>query len=165
MNLVRYMTEDMVKLEMTTVVEERPESNSIERWRQSGKELILEELVTLLENGSRIGNRSKLLQDFINRERQSTTGLTDGVALPHIRSLQAKDFMLAFARSSEGYDFGALDGKPSYLFFVMAAPPYDDSLYLKAFKALCEKLRYESFRQELMSATQPGEILRALRTA
>ncbi|MCK4632129.1 MAG: PTS sugar transporter subunit IIA, partial [candidate division Zixibacteria bacterium] len=99
------------------------------------------------------------------RERKATTGLGHGVAIPHIRSLQAKDFMIAFARSTRGYDFDALDKKPTHIFFVMAAPPYDDTFYLRAFKTLAEMLQYESFRKELMQVESPGEIIRAIRTA
>ncbi len=163
MNLSRYFTEDLIKLEMTTVIEPLGEDESAERWRQSGKELILEELVSLLEVGNRIGNRSKLLLDLINREKKASTGIGHGVAVPHIRSMQAKEFMIAFARSTEGYDFGSLDGNPAHLFFIMAAPPYDDNLYLKAFKALAEMLQYESFRENLLSLQSPGELIRALR--
>ena len=71
--------------------------------------------------------------------------------------------MIAFARSSEGYDFGSLDTNPTHMFFIMAAPPYDDNLYLKVFKSLAEMLQYESFREELMSLQSPGELIRALR--
>ena len=117
----------------------------------------------LLETGNHIGNRTKLLTDFINRERKATTGIVDGIAVPHIRSMQARDLMIAVARSSAGYDFGALDGEPTHLFFVMAAPPYDDALYLRVFKSLMEKLQYESFREELMEATEPGELLHTIR--
>jgi PTS system fructose-specific IIC component len=125
---------------------------------------VIEELVELLDSSYRIGNRSKLLIDFINREKKATTAIGHGVAVPHIRSMQAKDFMLAFARSAEGYEFDAPDGKPVHLFFVMAAPPYDDSLYLKAFKSLAEMLRYEQFREELLNMESPGEIVRVMRS-
>jgi PTS system fructose-specific IIC component len=148
---------------MVTVVEPLLEGESVEKWRLEGKRLIINELVDLLENGSRVGNRTKLQNDFFNREKKASTGIGEGVALPHIRSLQAKDFMIAFARSSVGYDFDSLDRLPTHLFFVMAAPPYDDSLYLRAFKSLAEMLQYESFRQELMNAGSAGEIIRAMR--
>jgi PTS system fructose-specific IIC component len=164
MKLSRYMREDVIKLEMTTVLETSDDGNSIERWRQRGKETIINELVDLLESGYRIGNKSKLVLDFINREKKATTGIGHGVAIPHIRSMQAKDFMIAFARSNSGYDFEATDNQPAHLFFVMAAPPYDDVLYLKAFKALAEMLQYESFRQELLTIQTPGEIIRAIRS-
>jgi PTS system fructose-specific IIC component len=163
MNFARYLTEDLIKLEMTTVVEPLADDGNYDKWLQNSKETILDELVTLLNDGARVGNKSKLLTDFINRERKATTGLAHGVAVPHIRSLQAKDFMLAFARSSTGYEFDAIDKQPSHLFFVMAAPPYDDQLYLRAFKGLSELVQFDTFRQELMDAGSEGEIIRIFR--
>lgn len=164
MNLSRYLTEERVKLAMTTVIEPYTNGGSRDKWLQRSKELVLEELVDLLDQGARIGNRNKLLIDFVNREKKASTGIGHGVAIPHIRSLQAKEFVLAFARSQDGYEFDSIDKAPSHLFFVMAAPPYDDSFYLKAFKALAEMLRYDSFREELMSVQSPGEVIRALRS-
>lgn len=164
MNIARYMNEDAIRLQMTTVVEAWDEGSSIERWRQQGKERILNELVDILSSGNRIGNRAKLYLDFINREKKATTGIGYGVAIPHIRSMQAKEFIIGFGRSASGYDFGSLDGKPAHLFFIMAAPPYDDSLYLKVFKNLMEQLQSESVRQELMEVTSPGEVIRILRS-
>jgi PTS system fructose-specific IIC component len=163
MHISRYLTEDRVKLEMTTRIEPASDGMSIDKWRQRGKEAILSELVDLLEQGNRVGNKTKLLLDFVNREKKATTGIGTGVAIPHIRSLQAKDFTIAFARSSEGYDFESLDGQPVHLFFIMAAPPYDDTLYLRAFRALAEMLHQESFRKELMELKSPGELIRAIR--
>jgi len=163
MNISRYMSEHAIKLEMDTQIEPLEEGCSAEKWLQNGKEMILDELVTLLENGNRIGNRTKLLLDFVNREKKATTSIGYSIAIPHIRSKQAKEFMIAFARSSQGYDFGALDGEKAHLFFIMAAPPYDDALYLRVFKAMMDKLQYESFREELMAAESPGEIYRIIR--
>jgi len=163
MNLSRYFTEDRILLELKTVIEPYEEDSSYEKWLQNGKELILKELVGLLGNRNRIGNPRKLLIDFYNRERKATTGIGHGVAIPHIRSLQAKEFMIAFGRSTKGYNFDSIDKEPTHLFFVMAAPPYDDALYLKIFKVLAEMLQYESFREELMNLTSPGELIRTIR--
>jgi len=157
------MSESLIKLDMETVIDPPEEEQSVERWRQQSKALILFELVDLLDITGRIGNRNKLLLDFVNREKQATTGIGHGIAIPHIRSKHASEFMLGFARSSVGYDFDALDGEPVHMFFVMASPPYDDSLYLKVFKALAEMLQYDTFRDELLSVWSPGEILRAVR--
>lgn len=164
MKLSRYLPEASIKLQMESVIEPAAEGVSIEKWRQNGKQVIINELVDLLENGARIGNRTKLVSDFINREKKATTGIGQGVALPHIRSLQAKQLMVGFARSESGYDFGSLDNQPAHLFFVMAAPPYDDSLYLKVFKSLAEILQYEDVRQRLMEATSAGEIIRTIKS-
>ena len=163
MNISRYLTEGSVKLEMTTEIDPFIEGMSIDKWRQTGKEKILGELVALLENGNRIGNRTKLLIDFANRERKASTGIVSGIAVPHIRSMQAKDLMIAFARSTKGYDFGSFDGELTHIFFIMAAPPYDDTLYLRVFKTLMEMLQYESFRNELMSVNNSGELIHAIR--
>ncbi len=164
MKLSRFLTEEVIKLEMETVVEPPAEGASVKRWQEENKRLVLNELVSLLESGSRIGNRTKLLNDFINREKKATTGIGRGIAIPHIRSLQAKDLMLAFARSTPGYDFESLDDKPVHLFFIMAAPPYDDDLYLKVFKSLSQMLQHESFRNELMQVESRGEIIRAIKS-
>ncbi|MEE8577538.1 MAG: PTS sugar transporter subunit IIA [candidate division Zixibacteria bacterium] len=164
MKLSRYISENLIKLEMSTQVEPFENGDSHDRWLQQGKEKILVELVDLLCADNRVGNRSKLLTDFINRERKATTAIGRGIAIPHIRSLQAKEFMIAFARSTSGYNFDSPDKQPSHLFFVMAAPPYDDVLYLRAFKALAEMMQYETFRDELLNATQTGEIIRSIRS-
>ena len=163
MNLSRYFKEELVKLEMTTVIEPLTEEMSEVKWKQRGKELVLDELVTLLESGARVGNRTKLLLDFVNREKKATTGIGHGIAIPHIRSMQAKEFSIAFARSTKGYEFDSLDNEPAHLFFIMAAPPYEDDFYLKVYKSLAEMLQFDSFRDELMSIQQEGELIRCLR--
>lgn len=163
MHISRYLTEDRIKLEMATEIEPLVNGGSLDKWRQRGKEAILSELVELLEQGNRIGNKTKLLLDFVNREKKATTGIGMGVAIPHIRSMQAKDFTIAFARSIQGYDFDSLDHEPAHLFFIMAAPPYDDTLYLRAFRALAEMLRHESLRNELLAVQSPGEVIRLIR--
>jgi mannitol/fructose-specific phosphotransferase system IIA component (Ntr-type) len=70
---------------------------------------------------------------------------------------------MGLARSKKGYDFDSLDQEPVHLFFVMAAPPYDDALYLKLFKALAEILRFDYFREELLQASSEYEIIRAIK--
>ncbi len=148
---------------MTTKIEPPEEGQSIERWRMEGKRLVLSELVDLLNENARVGNRNKLLLDFFNREKKASTAIGHGVAIPHIRTKHAGEFMMAFARSTEGYDFDSLDNEPTHLFFIMAAPPYDDALYLKVFKSLAEMLQYESFREELMSVQSEGEVIRVIK--
>ncbi|MEA2031881.1 MAG: PTS sugar transporter subunit IIA [candidate division Zixibacteria bacterium] len=163
MNISRYINESAVRLEMVTNLLPLEEGQSVEKWREQCKALILLELVDILDENAHVGNRNKLLLDFTNREKQSSTAIGHGIALPHIRSKHSKEFMIGFARSINGYDFDAPDGEPVHLFFVMAAPPYDDSLYLKVFKSLAEMLQYESFREELMSVSSPGEVIRAIK--
>jgi PTS system fructose-specific IIC component len=164
MNISRFINPELIKLEMEVQIEPDPDSQLHPDkilWRR--KRAILCELVELLEKSGRVGNPKKLLVDFLNREKKATTGIGHGIAVPHIRSMQAKEFILGFARSTEGYDFDALDNGSVHLFFVMASPPYDDALYLKVFKALAEMLQFDYFREELMNASEEYEIIRAIK--
>ncbi|MFQ6031289.1 MAG: PTS sugar transporter subunit IIA [Candidatus Zixiibacteriota bacterium] len=164
MEISRYLKPERIKLEMKTEINIAPDSslhpNKI-LWMR--KEAILKELVDLLEISGKVGNKRKLLLDLVNREKKATTGIGHGLALPHVRTMQAKEFIMGLARSKKGYDFDSLDKKPVRLFFVMAAPPYDDALYLKVFKALAEILRFDYFREELLNASSEYEILRAIK--
>ncbi len=164
MNISRYLSPELIKLEMETEIECDPDSElHPDKLLWMRKEAILGELVDLLEMSGKVGNKRKLLVDFLNREKKASTGIGHGIAVPHIRSMQAKQFVVGFARSREGYDFDSLDNGLVHLFFVMAAPPYDDTIYLKAFKALAEILRFDYFREELLNASSEYEIIRAIK--
>lgn len=153
----------MIVLDLQCEQEPPPEDPNAHKWRERNKERILAELVNILDLSCRTGNNCKLLTDFINRERKASTAIGHGIAVPHIRTMQAKEFIMGVARSKEGYYFDSPDGEPVHLFFIMASPPYDDNFYLKIFKALAESFQYESFRQELMDAQEPYDIIRAFK--
>ena len=164
MDISRFLKPELVKLEMETEIDSDPDSQVHPDkllWRR--KEAILCELVELLERSGKVGNPKKLLVDFLNREKKASTGIGHGIAVPHIRSMQAKELIMGFARSVEGYDFDSMDNGSVHLFFVMAAPPYDDALYLKVFKALAQMLRFDYFREELLEASSEYEIIRAIK--
>ncbi len=163
MNISRFLNEELILLDLQAEQEPPPEDSNSSRWRERNKERILDSLVTILEISNRTGNRCKLLTDFINRERKASTAIGRGIAIPHVRTMQAKEFLIGFARSSEGYYFDSPDKGLVHLFFIMAAPPYDDTFYLKIFKALAESLQYEQFRQELMAAEKPYDIIHAFK--
>jgi PTS system fructose-specific IIC component len=161
MNLARLLDPELIKLSMDTRIETESGTMPTAKQNRQNKELILDELVSLLEKSGRVGNRTRLLTDFINRERKASTAIGYGIAIPHVRTYQAKDLVIAVARSVEGYEFEAPDDGPVRLFFAMAAPSYDDSLYLKVFKALAEVLRFDYFRDRLMTAETEYDIIRA----
>lgn len=163
MNLARLLDPALIKLTMETRFEPPADGEEkTRRQRRDDKEQILDELVALLEKSGKVGNRTKLLTDFINRERKASTGIGHGIAIPHIRTYQARELVIAIARSADGYDFDALDGQPVHLFFVMAAPSYgDEALYLRVFKALAEVLRFDYFRERLMTVGSEYEMIRA----
>ena len=165
MNLTRYLSTDLIKLEMQPPEPppEDPDAN-LEKFRQQQKEKIIEELVDLLDNSGRVNNKRKLLTDLINRERRATTALGHGIAVPHVRTNNVRDITVAIARSREGLDFDSMDGKPTHIFFVVVAPPYgDEDLYLKIYKHLAEITKFSNAVAELMEVENPGEMIRVLR--
>jgi len=164
LNISRFFKPELIKLELDTSIEFDPDREIHPQKRLwTVKEAILKELVDLLENSDKVCNKNKLFIDLINREKKASTAIGKGIAVPHVRTMQIRDLVIGFARSKEGYEFDSIDKKPVHLFFVMAAPPYDDSLYLKVFKALAELFHSDSFFNELMSANSEYEIIRAIR--
>ena len=127
------------------------------------KETILAELISVMDNSGLVSNPKKLLLDFVNREKKASTAIGNGVAIPHIRSMQAKDLIIVIGRNREGYEFDSMDGEPVKLFFCMAAPPYDDSLYLKIFRELALRFEHPGFIDDLLKAENEHEIIFAFK--
>ena len=164
MKISWFLTPELIKLEMGSRLELDPETElSPPRKILLLKEAIIHELVELLDKSGKVRNKNKLFLDLFNREKKASTGIGNGIAIPHVRTLQVKELVMGFARSPKGYDFDCMDGQPAHLFFVMAAPPYADTLYLKIFKSLAEILQFESVREKLLQATTEHEIIRAIR--
>jgi mannitol/fructose-specific phosphotransferase system IIA component (Ntr-type) len=164
LNISRYLKPELIKLELETNSEFDSENNlSPQKKLWQTKYAVLEELVNLLDQSGKVCNKKKLFVDLFNREKKASTGIGKGIAFPHVRTMQARDFVMGFARSNHGYDFDSLDKLPVHLFFVMVAPPYDDTLYLRVFRSLASLLQYDSLRDELLAAHDEYEIIRAIR--
>jgi len=165
MRLSKYLTPELVELNLDSLVSlDFPEEMSPQRVVRETKERVVAALVGLLDRSGKVRNSHRLLRDLHNREKKATTGIGGGVALPHVRTIQVKEFVIAFARSDRGLEFDALDGKPIDLFFPMAAPPYEDTFYLRVYKSLADLLRFENTVRELREASDPHEILRIIRS-
>jgi mannitol/fructose-specific phosphotransferase system IIA component len=95
------------------------------------REQVIAELADLLDASGAVSNRNRLFTDLFNREKKACTAIGDGIAIPHVRTIQARRFIMAFARSGEGLPFRAPDDEPVYLFFAMVSPPYEDRMYLR----------------------------------
>jgi PTS system fructose-specific IIC component len=106
---------------------------------------------------------NRLRCDLVNREKKATTGLSNGVAVPHVRTREAREFVVAFARSTPGLEFDSLDGQPAHLFIALVAPPYDDTLYLRIYKQLAEAFVNKDAARILMVARDEGEVIRAFK--
>ena len=164
LNISRCLKPELIKLELETNCVFDPENNlPLQKRLWQTKYSILEELVDLLDTSGQVCNKKKLFVDLFNREKKASTGIGKGIAFPHVRTMQARDLVMGFARSTKGYEFDSLDQLPVHLFFIMVAPPYDDNLYLRVFRSLASLLQYDALRDELLTAKSEHEIIRAIR--
>ena len=131
-------------------------------FRSRIRDELLEELCDLFEATGAVSSRTRLFRDLQNREKKAVTAIGGGVALPHVRTLQAREFVMCFARSSEGLPYRAPDGEPVHLFIGMVAPPYEDRTYLRVYKTLAPILQDPERLEEFREATDETEVLRIL---
>ena len=125
----------------------------------SNKQEVIEELVNKLDTAGRLSDRDGYKQAIIKREEQSTTGIGEGIAIPHAKSGAVKEASLCFGRSKDGIDYESLDGKPAKLFFMIAAPEGANDTHLDTLSKLSSMLMYDDFRQALLNAGSADEIL------
>lgn len=167
MRINQFLSEDLIKLNMETVRDPEVEEQLA---GQEGKliayyrELIVDEIAELLYSSGKVGNRNKLYNDLLNREKKACTALGQAFAIPHVRTMQAKDMVIGFLRSQEGLPFGAPDGLDVHIFLPIVGPPYNDKIYLKFYRRLGELLMGDGILERFMEVDHPGEVIRILST-
>jgi PTS system nitrogen regulatory IIA component len=125
-----------------------------------GKREVITELVGALPRVQ--ADPDQLIQVLMEREKLGSTGIGDGVAIPHGKLAAAGGLLASFGRSREGVDFDSLDGKPTHLFFLLVAPEDSAGVHLKALARISRLLKDAQFRQTLMVAQSAEEIYRAI---
>jgi mannitol/fructose-specific phosphotransferase system IIA component (Ntr-type) len=164
MILGRMLRPELIRMELQTARPPAPEAPfDQQRFVWSIKESVLGELTDLVALSGRIGSANRLRCDLISREKKATTGLAHGVAVPHVRSREAREFVVAFARCTPGIEFDCLDGGLAHLFIALVAPPYDDFQYLRMYKQLAEAFVHRDAASVLMAARDEGEVIRAFK--
>ncbi|MFC3041657.1 fructose-specific PTS transporter subunit EIIC [Virgibacillus xinjiangensis] len=126
------------------------------------KQDVLSELINQLDQAGRLQDKEAFQEGILNREEQSTTGIGEGIAIPHAKSAAVKEPAIAFGRSQEGIDYESLDGQPAHLFFMIAASEGANNDHLEALSRLSTFLMDEKFRADIMKATSKEEVLRAV---
>ena len=166
-NILRFLHEDCIEMCLRTLPSEpADEETEAQRERRllKDKELVLQELTDIMDRSGSVVNPTKFYKDLVNRERKATTGIAPGIAIPHVRSLQVRQFTMGFARAAEGgMPFDSLDGSPTRLFFMLAAPPYEDKTYLKVYRQFAEMIQHEWVVDSFLDAENPQDVLNVLR--
>jgi fructose PTS system EIIBC or EIIC component len=128
----------------------------------SSKEAVIDELVNKLDEAGRLTDRKLYKEAILTREAQSTTGIGEGIAIPHAKTKAVKTPSIAFGRSRTGIDYEALDGQSSHLFFMIAASEGANNAHLETLSRLSTLLMDEKFRQKLMTAASVDELLKVI---
>jgi len=120
--------------------------------RANTKTEIIRELAHLMAENDRSLDESVISEVLMERERLGSTGIQDGIAIPHGKVPGLEKIVIACGRSAGGIDFDAHDQKPTHLFFVLLAPEFAAGQHLKALARLSRLLKESSFREKLMAS-------------
>ncbi|QIZ08629.1 PTS transporter subunit EIIA [Priestia megaterium] len=123
---------------------------------------VIEELVGKLEAAGRLESRENYKEAILKRESQSTTGIGEGIAIPHAKTSAVKTPAIAFGRAVNGIDYESLDGQPARLFFMIAASDGANNTHLETLSRLSMLLMDADFRQVLLKADSIDFVLKAI---
>ncbi len=122
------------------------------------KEGVLRELVRAIARVEKKINEDRLLEILLERESLGSTGIGDGVAIPHGKSNEVDRLIASFGRSLPGINFDALDGKPTHLFFLMVAPENSAGIHLQALAKISRLMKDHLFRKRLLEVNSAEEL-------
>ena len=125
------------------------------------KEGVINEMVQSLVDNGVVTDFETFKAGIMNREAQTSTGLGDGIAMPHSKNEAVKEATVLFAKSNKGVDYASLDGQPTDLFFMIAAPEGANDTHLAALAELSKYLMKPGFADKLRQASTPDQVIAA----
>lgn len=128
----------------------------------SDKSECINELIDLMDKTGNLNNKEEYRKAILEREDLSTTGIGDGIAIPHGKTSAVKRASLAAAVCKQGVDYDSLDGMPAHLIFMIAVPDNNDNLHLEVLARLSTILMDEGFRKSLIDCTDKDEFLKLI---
>ncbi|HEM5931021.1 TPA: PTS sugar transporter subunit IIA [Streptococcus suis] len=131
----------------------------------TSKEAVTDEMIASLVDKGYVTDFDVFKTGIMNREAQTTTGLGDGIAMPHAKNAAVKEATVLFAKSNKGVDYASLDGQPTDLFFMIAAPEGANDTHLAALAELSKYLMKAGFADKLRGVSSPEEVIAVFDTA
>ncbi|WP_049472530.1 PTS fructose transporter subunit IIABC [Streptococcus parasanguinis] len=125
------------------------------------KEGVINEMIQSLVDNGVVTDFETFKAGIMNREAQTSTGLGDGIAMPHSKNEAVKEATVLFAKSNKGVDYASLDGQPTDLFFMIAAPEGANDTHLAALAELSKYLMKPGFADKLRQASTPDQVIAA----
>ncbi len=129
--------------------------------KSTDKKGILDELVTPVARVAGLDHED-LSKVLLDRERLGSTGIGQGIGIPHGKINELQNPVLGFGLSRKGVDFESIDGKPTHIFFLIITPENATGLHLKLLARISRILKNEPFRERLLNATDPNEIYNSI---
>ncbi len=126
------------------------------------KSSILEELVDLLETSGRIKDRKAALKAVVEREKKMSTGLQNGIAIPHGKTDTVDSLVAALGLRKEGIDFDSLDGQPAQIFLMTLSPASRTGPHIQFLADISRTLHDPAVRQQVLDATTEEQVLEIL---
>ena len=142
-------------MKLTDILEE---SSIVADLEASTKTEALELLVNAMVTSIPALDTQEMLRVLLEREELGSTGIGDGIAIPHGKSQELTTIVSGFGLSKQGIDFDSLDGKPAHLFFLLVAPENSVGTHLKMLARISRMLKNVEFRQQLREANSQHEI-------
>ncbi|MDK1031567.1 MAG: PTS sugar transporter subunit IIA [Planctomycetia bacterium] len=127
------------------------------------KEEVIRQMAGMLQSTEKITDFPRFVDDIFKREEQGTTGIGNGIAIPHARTDAVDDFVVAVGRSTEGIDFNSIDDKPVHIVILMGTPLVKVQAYLKLLAHMSLLLKGEGFIDRLLAATDASDVLELFR--
>ncbi|SFL63269.1 PTS sugar transporter subunit IIA [Pelosinus propionicus] len=127
----------------------------------SNKLEVINELIDVLNQDGKLLNKDKYKEAVLAREKEFSTGIGMGIAIPHAKDSSVKEASLTLGISKAGIDYEALDGSLAHIFFLIAVPAESNDVHLKVLSYISRKLMHQEIRDRLLSATTYEEILAA----
>jgi fructose-specific phosphotransferase system IIA component len=127
------------------------------------KTKIIEELVDILYRSKKITDKEKILKSVLEREKVMTTGIGNGVAIPHGKSEGSPEIAAVFGITKTDVNFSSIDDKPVHLIFLLVGPENTPGPHIKILSRISRLMSKDSFRQKLLQATTPAEAVKLIR--
>lgn len=124
---------------------------------------VIHELVDILVGAGRVTDREAAIAALLERESRGSTGLENGVAVPHAKTETVETIALAIGIAPQGIEFAALDGKPSQVFFLMLARPDQSGPHIEALSEIARMVRSQAFLRTLIAAKSAKDVVDLIR--
>jgi len=146
MNITELLNVNLIKLELNSKT----------------KEDVIKEMANILDENGKLLDKDKYIKAVTDREKEFSTGIGMGIAIPHGKSSGVKEAALVFGRSINGIDYQSMDDELAHIFFLIAVPEESSDEHLKILSQISRKLMHKELRKGLMEATSPEEVITLL---